>query len=137
VPAAWNLNQRSALKQAARIAGLETLAIINENSAAALYYSLERIDNTTHTVIFYNVGSYNLQVTLAEYLAVNATSGPKKQVESVKILADVSVPNQGGNAYDLALATYFGKQFDAQLSRKGKKSIFSNVKGFLKILKAS
>lgn len=60
VPAAWNLNQRSALKQAARIAGLETLAIINENSAAALYYALERIDNTTHTVIFYNIGSYNL-----------------------------------------------------------------------------
>jgi hypoxia up-regulated 1 len=36
---------------------------MNENSAAALYYGLERVDNSTHTVIFYNVGSYNLQVT--------------------------------------------------------------------------
>jgi hypoxia up-regulated 1 len=88
------------LKQAARIAGLETLAIMSENSAAALYYGLERIDNTTHTVVFYNIGAYNLQVTLAEYLAVNVTSGPKKQVESIKILSDISVPNQGGTAYD-------------------------------------
>lgn len=92
---------------------METLAIMNENSAAALYYGLERLDNTTHTVIFYNVGAYNLQVTLAEYLAVNSTSGTKKQVESIKILSDYSIPNAGGNAYDLALANYFARQFDA------------------------
>lgn len=42
VPSGWSINQRSALKQAARIAGLEILAFINENTAVALYYGLER-----------------------------------------------------------------------------------------------
>jgi molecular chaperone DnaK (HSP70) len=60
VPSQWNLNQRSSLKSAARIAGFEVLGIMNENSALALQYGIERMDNTTHTVLFYNLGAYNL-----------------------------------------------------------------------------
>lgn len=33
---------------------------MNENSAVALYYGLERLDNSTHNVLFYNIGAYNL-----------------------------------------------------------------------------
>ena len=45
-------------------------------------------------------------------MAFNNTS-TKKMIETVKIIADHSVPNLGGNAFDLALANYFAKQFDA------------------------
>lgn len=67
VPSHWNINQRSALKSAARIASLEVLGIMNENTAAALYYGLERADNETHYAMFYNIGSSNIQVNLVEY----------------------------------------------------------------------
>lgn len=42
------------------MAELEVLGIINENTAAALYYALERSDETKHTALFYNIGSYNV-----------------------------------------------------------------------------
>ena len=103
--------KNSALKTAAKIAGFDVLGIMNENSAVALYYGLERIDNTTHRVLFYNVGAYNLQVSLVEYLAVN-DSQTKKLVESIKVLSDYSIPNAGGQTYDLALANYFAQLFD-------------------------
>ena len=109
---------------------------MNENSAAALFYAIERTDNTTHSVIFYNLGAYNLQVTLAEFLAVNDTQS-KKLVESVKIFADYSIPNVGGLKYDLIIANHFAETFDALKSRQGKKSIKTTPKFFLKLLKAA
>lgn len=42
-------------------------------------------------------------------------------VETIKVLADYSIDNIGGNAYDRALAKYFANQFNQQPSRKGKK----------------
>jgi len=42
------------------MADLEVLAFINENTAAALYYGLDRSDDNKHTVLFYNVGAYNI-----------------------------------------------------------------------------
>jgi len=42
---------------AAKIAKLNVLAFIHENSAAALYYGLERSDEKLHRVLFYNLGS--------------------------------------------------------------------------------
>lgn len=58
-------------------------------------------------------------------------------METIRVISDYSVSYQGGLVYDQALATYFGKQFDAQPSREGKKSIFTNPKAFQKLMKAS
>tara|TARA_B110000503_G_C7010432_1_gene355424 strand:- start:455 stop:658 length:204 start_codon:yes stop_codon:yes gene_type:complete len=59
---------------------------MHENSAAALYYGLERLDENFHRVIFYNLGSASLKVTLAEYskLSENVT----KPIEEIRILGD-------------------------------------------------
>ncbi|CAD8142674.1 unnamed protein product [Paramecium pentaurelia] len=134
VPSEWNISQRSALKSAAQLAELEVLGIINENTAAALYYALERQDENKHTALFYNIGSYNIQVSLVEFQAIEAQ---KKKVETLKVLADYSIPNAGGQSLDLLLANHFAKEFDNQPSRKGKKSIFTNSKAMNKLLKAA
>jgi molecular chaperone DnaK (HSP70) len=60
VPASWSIHQRNSLVQAAKIAGLDVLGLMKENSAAALYYALERQDNTTHRVLFFNMGSFHI-----------------------------------------------------------------------------
>ncbi|CAK65920.1 unnamed protein product (macronuclear) [Paramecium tetraurelia] len=134
VPSEWNISQRSALKSAAQLAELEVLGIINENTAAALYYALERQDENKHTALFYNIGSYNIQVSLVEFQAIDAQ---KKKIETLKVLADYSISNAGGQSLDLLLANHFAREFDNQPSRKGKKSIFTNSKAMNKLLKAS
>ncbi len=61
VPAHWDYDRRISLLASVYIAGLNPLSFIHENSAAALYYAIERLDeNKTHTVLIYNIGAYNL-----------------------------------------------------------------------------
>lgn len=59
---------------------MNALGLISENSAAALYHSIQRNDNVTHTTIFYNIGSSGLQVTIAEMFAVPGESNKTKPV---------------------------------------------------------
>lgn len=77
--------------RAAKLAGLSPLGLVNENSAAALYYGLNRLDeNGTQTILIYNMGSEHLQVSLVEFAAVfdSEVPTPNKMVEVVKVLAD-------------------------------------------------
>ena len=74
VPVNWSLRQRIALVQAAKIAGLSPLALIHDNTAAALHFGISRLaDNATNTVLFYNVGATNTQASLVEYSYMNNT----------------------------------------------------------------
>ena len=77
--------------RAAKLAGLAPLGLINENSGAALYYGLNRLDEESkHTIILYNLGAEHLQVSLVEFSAVynSEVPTPTKMVETVRILAD-------------------------------------------------
>jgi len=54
-----------------KLAGVNPLAFIHDNTAAALYNGIRRLDNeTTHRVIFYNMGSSATTVSLVEYDAI-------------------------------------------------------------------
>ena len=58
VPDFFTTKERNALLDAASLAGLNVLDLMNENSAAALYYGIERAYdvNKTDTFIIYNMG---------------------------------------------------------------------------------
>ncbi|MCY4206688.1 MAG: molecular chaperone DnaK [Roseovarius sp.] len=64
VPAYFNDAQRQATKDAGKIAGLEVLRIINEPTAAALAYGLDKED--THTIAVYDLGGGTFDVTILE-----------------------------------------------------------------------
>ncbi len=67
VPAYFNDSQRQATKDAAKIAGLECVRIINEPTAASLAYGLEKISfqsNKEHTIVVYDLGGGTLDVSL-------------------------------------------------------------------------
>jgi len=55
------------LKDALEIADINPLAFIGENTAAGLFYGLDRLDNETRKVIFFNMGASSLKVSLMEY----------------------------------------------------------------------
>jgi len=64
VPAYFNDSQRQATKDAGKIAGLEVLRIINEPTAAALAYGLEK--NETGTIAVYDLGGGTFDVSILE-----------------------------------------------------------------------
>lgn len=70
VPPYADFRYRLALKDAINIAGMNPLSFIHENTAAALYLGINRLDNETKRVIFYNMGSSSLKVSLVEFKAI-------------------------------------------------------------------
>ncbi len=78
VPAYFDDNQRSATKDAARIAGFEVLRLVNEPTAAALAYGLDRLGQELRIAVI-DLGGGTLDVTIMEFgrgvFEVKATSG--------------------------------------------------------------
>ncbi|MGZ4164982.1 MAG: molecular chaperone DnaK [Tumebacillaceae bacterium] len=77
VPAYFNDSQRQATKDAGRIAGLEVLRIVNEPTAAALAYGLDKEED--QTILIYDLGGGTFDVSILELgegvFEVKATSG--------------------------------------------------------------
>lgn len=80
VPAYFNDSQRTATKNAGEIAGLKVLRIINEPTAAALAYGLDKKDN--ETILVYDLGGGTFDVSILEVgdgvFEVKSTSGDTK-----------------------------------------------------------
>ena len=98
VPAYFNDSQRNATKDAGKIAGLEVLRIINEPTAAALAYGLEKKDNKTIAV--YDLGGGTFDVTILEIddglFEVKSTNG------------DTFL---GGEDFDMRIVNYLAEEF--------------------------
>ena len=98
VPAYFNDSQRQATKDAGRIAGLEVLRIVNEPTAAALAYGLEK--NEDQTILVYDLGGGTFDVSILElsegFFEVKATSGDNKL---------------GGDDFDQVIMDYLVAEF--------------------------
>ena len=99
VPAYFNDAQRQATKNAGKIAGLEVERIINEPTAAALAYGLDKQD-TAQTVLVYDLGGGTFDVSILELgdgvFEVKATAGNNKL---------------GGDDFDERIVEYLLEQF--------------------------
>ena len=98
VPAYFNDQQRQATKDAGKIAGLEVLRIINEPTAAALAYGLDKQDGKT--IVVYDLGGGTFDVSILEIgdgvFEVRATNG------------DTFL---GGEDFDLRVVDYLADEF--------------------------
>ena len=98
VPAYFSDSQRQATKDAGRIAGLEVLRIINEPTAAALAYGLDKDD--THKILVYDLGGGTFDVSLLEIgdgvFEVLATNGNTRL---------------GGDDFDQRIIDYLAAEF--------------------------
>ena len=98
VPAYFDDAQRQATKQAGEIAGLEVLRIVNEPTAAALAYGLDK--KHAHTVAVYDLGGGTFDVSVLELgegvYEVKATNGDT---------------HLGGDDFDQVIIDYFADEF--------------------------
>ncbi|BCG60326.1 molecular chaperone DnaK [Paenibacillus sp. URB8-2] len=80
VPAYFNDGQRQATKDAGKIAGLDVLRIVNEPTAAALAYGMEKSED--QTILVYDLGGGTFDVSILElgdgFFEVKATSGDNR-----------------------------------------------------------
>mmetsp|Transcript_8428 Transcript_8428/g.16773 ORF Transcript_8428/g.16773 Transcript_8428/m.16773 type:complete len:917 (-) Transcript_8428:2065-4815(-) len=114
VPAFFTRAQRMELVQVAEAAGLNVISLIHENTAAALYHGIDRLDNeTNYYAIIYNLGASYLQVSLAKYSATDAklSRGATRTIESIEILAHAWDDNLGGSTFDALIAEYLAQVF--------------------------
>lgn len=67
VPSHWGFKAKMSLVNSAYLADLSVLGLINENSAAAIQFAITRNDTDPFNVMFFNLGSHNLQISIVKF----------------------------------------------------------------------
>ena len=121
VPAYFNDSQRQATKDAGSIAGLNVLRIINEPTAAAIAYGLDKKYNTERNVLIFDCGGGTFDVSILtiddSVFEVKATAGDT---------------HLGGEDFDSKLVEHFSEEF----KRKYKKDLTENKKSLRRLRSA-
>ena len=104
VPAYFNDSQRQATKDAGRIAGLNVLRIINEPTAAALAYGIDKTDKE-HTILVYDLGGGTFDVSI-----LSLADG------TFEVLATAGNNKLGGDDFDQVIIDYLVDEFKKQES---------------------
>ncbi len=103
VPAYFNDSQRQATKDAGKIAGLEVKRIINEPTAAALAYGIDK-ESGDRTIAVYDLGGGTFDISIIEVADVDG----EKQFEVLATNGDTFL---GGEDFDMRLIEYLAAEF--------------------------
>jgi heat shock protein 5 len=113
VPAYFNDNQRAATKDAGTIAGLNVLRVVNEPTAAALAYGLDKQSESERQIIVYDLGGGTFDVS-----ALTVDSGV------FEVMATAGDTHLGGEDFDNRVIQYlvkkFNKEHDTDISKNAK-----------------
>ena len=123
VPSFYTQHERRALLDAAELAELNVLALVNENTAAALHFGIDRIDEKPLNYLFYNMGAGALQVSVVRYLSYphKATKYAKeKNVGAFEVLGTSWDATLGGSSFDARLVEFMADEFNVVWNEKRK-----------------
>lgn len=118
VPAYFNDSQRQATKDAAAIAGLNCLRIINEPTAAAIAYGLDKDKDEDKNVLIFDLGGGTFDVSL-----LNIEGG------IFEVKATAGDTHLGGEDFDARLLRHFSEEF----KRKHKKDLSGNARALRRL----
>ena len=104
VPAYFNDSQRQATKDAGKIAGLEVLRIINEPTAAALSYGVDKAEKKDRKIAVYDLGGGTFDVSIIEIANIDGD----KQIEVLSTNGDTFL---GGEDFDQVIMDYLVDEF--------------------------
>lgn len=104
VPAYFNDSQRQATKDAGRIAGLEVKRIINEPTAAALAFGMDKMGNADRKIAVYDLGGGTFDISVIDIANVDSD----KQFEVLSTNGDTFL---GGEDFDQRLVEYLISEF--------------------------
>jgi molecular chaperone DnaK len=104
VPAYFNDSQRQATKDAGKIAGLEVLRIINEPTAAALAYGVDKADKRDRKIAVYDLGGGTFDISIIDIANVDGD----KQIEVLSTNGDTFL---GGEDFDQVIMDHLVEEF--------------------------
>ena len=104
VPAYFNDSQRQATKDAGKIAGLEVLRIINEPTAAALAYGVDKASTKDRKIAVYDLGGGTFDISIIEIANIDGD----KQIEVLSTNGDTFL---GGEDFDQAVMDFLVDEF--------------------------
>jgi molecular chaperone DnaK len=118
VPAYFNDSQRQATKDAGQIAGLEVLRIINEPTAAALSYGVDKSTKADRKIAVYDLGGGTFDVSIIEIADVDGD----KQIEVLSTNGDTFL---GGEDFDQRIMDYLVDEFKKENAVDLKKDVLA------------
>ena len=123
VPSSFTQHEKMALYTAADIADLRVLTLIEENTAAALHYGIDRVAEQPNTVIFYNLGANSVQVSIVTYSSYLAKeAGKNKTIGQLEVVGKAWDNGVGGFHFDVRLAEVLALRFNEAWNKKAKSS---------------
>uniref|UniRef100_A0A9L0J120 Hypoxia up-regulated protein 1 n=1 Tax=Equus asinus TaxID=9793 RepID=A0A9L0J120_EQUAS len=136
VPAFFNQAERRAVLQAARMAGLKVLQLINDNTATALSYGVFRrkdINTTAQNIMFYDMGSGSTVCTIVTYQTVKTKeAGMQPQLQIRGVGFDRTL---GGLEMELRLREHLARLFNEQRKGQKAKDVRENPRAMAKLLR--
>nr|KAJ0216236.1 hypothetical protein LSAT_V11C300115720 [Lactuca sativa] len=117
VPPYFGQAERKGLLQAAQLAGLNALSLVNEHSGAALQYGIDKdFANGSRHVIFYDMGSSSTYAALVYFSAYNTKEyGKTVSVNQFQVKDVKWDPELGGQNLELRLVEHFADEFNKQV----------------------
>ncbi|CAK7340373.1 unnamed protein product [Dovyalis caffra] len=117
VPAYFGQVERRGLLQAAQLAGINVLALINEHSGAALQYGIDKdFSNGSRNVVFYDMGASSTYAALVHFSAYNAKEfGKTVSVNQFQVKDVRWDPELGGQSMESRLVEFFADEFNKQV----------------------
>ncbi|ORX91737.1 HSP70-domain-containing protein [Basidiobolus meristosporus CBS 931.73] len=138
VPPFFNTFERQALLDAAGIAGLNVLEIINDESAVALNYAMSRtFTEEPEYHIFYDMGAGSTVASLMEFKTISVKDVGKynKSITQVEVKAVGYDRTLGGHQFDYKLQEHLADEFINKMGSKVKSNIRDSGKAMARLLK--
>lgn len=134
VPSYATQHERRALLDAAKLADLNVLSLIDETTAAALHYGIDKMEDPAKIIVFYNLGASALQVSVVRYFTYQHKEGKygkEKTVGALEVLGKAWDNTLGGNALDHLIVEHLANEFNHHY--KGSKNIRDDARAMTKL----
>lgn len=118
VPSFATQAERQALLDAATLAGFKVLSLIDENTASALNFGMDKAFEEPQIYLFYNLGASSLQVSIIKYHSYEVPeskySKKTKTVGSIEVLGKGWDATLGGLTFDNRIVEYMADHFNRE-----------------------
>mmetsp|Transcript_25466 Transcript_25466/g.42935 ORF Transcript_25466/g.42935 Transcript_25466/m.42935 type:complete len:993 (+) Transcript_25466:61-3039(+) len=119
VPSSFTQHERRALYDAAALVDLKILSLIEETTAAALHFAIDRVFEEPNHVLFYNMGAGTTQVMIAKYSSIVVKeAGKNKTIGQFEVVGKAWDDSLGGFDFDLVITEILADRFNAIWNKK-------------------
>jgi len=136
VPSFYTQREREALVDAVSLADYNVLSLLDENTAAALHYGIDRAETEDKNVLFYNLGASSLQVSVATFGSYEqaAKGGAKpKRVGAFTVRSKAWDATLGGLSFDHRIVEHCADEFNHKHFPQGEDDVRKSSRAMTKL----